>query len=80
LPRLLAFKSLAAGLIRAYHRATGQKGTGHAAREGRLLDLVEAVLPTACMIAEDLTGKQLETPSHNNLGEQLNEIANSISG
>jgi hypothetical protein len=74
-PRLRAFKALATGLIRAYHRATGQKGTGHSAREGGLLDLVEAVRPTVGRIAENLTGKSLQTPSPNNLGEQLHEIA-----
>lgn len=79
-PKLRAFKALAEGLIRAYRRATGQKGTGQAARDGRLLDLVEAVLRTACEIAQMRTGKRFETPSPNNLGEQVNEIAEGLSG
>jgi hypothetical protein len=79
-PPMRAFKVLAAGLIRAYRRATAQKGTGHGSREGRLLDLVETVLPTARAIAKRVTGKPLRTPSEKNLGEQLNEIAKRHSG
>jgi hypothetical protein len=75
-PRLRAFKVLSEGLIRAYRRATEQKGTGHSAREGRLLDLVEAVLATALKLARDETGKPFETPASTHaLGEQLHEIA-----
>jgi hypothetical protein len=77
-PRLRAFKALATELIRAYSRATGRKGTGVGAREGSLLDLVEAVLAAACKVAEDLTGQPLQTPSPNNLGEQLHEIASGL--
>ena len=77
-PRLRAFKALAAGLIRAYRRATGKRGTGHGSQEGRLRDLVEAVLPTASAIAKQVTGKPLRTPSEKNLGEQLDEIGSTL--
>jgi hypothetical protein len=77
-PRLRAFKVLAEGLVRAYRRATKQSGTGRSAREGRLLDLVEAVLPVVRKIAKDVTGKPLQLPSSNNLGEQLHEIASRL--
>jgi hypothetical protein len=78
LPKLQAFKVLAEGLIRAYGRATKQRGRGRSAREGKLLDFVEAVLPAAREIAKDVTGKPLQVPLGNNLGEQLNEIAGGL--
>jgi hypothetical protein len=59
-PRLRAFAALAEGLVHAYRNATGEAGTGRSAREGRLLDLYEAVLPTADKLAKTITGKPLE--------------------
>jgi hypothetical protein len=79
-PPMRAFKVLADGLIRAYRRATGRKGTGHGSREGSLLDLVVAVLPTVREIGEQLTRKPLRTPTANNLSEHLNEIAGQLDG
>jgi hypothetical protein len=79
-PPMLVFKVLAKGLIRAYRRATGRKGTGHGSREGRLLDLVEAVLPTVREIGKQVTRKPLRTPTAKNLSEQLNEIAGQLDG
>jgi hypothetical protein len=71
LPRLQAFQALAEGLISAYRHSTEQRGTGRSAREGRLLDLVEAVLPTASKLA----GRALKAPAKNSLGDYLHRIA-----
>jgi hypothetical protein len=79
-PPMRAFKVLAEGLIRAYRRATGRKGTGHGSRLGRLLDLVEAVLPTARKIAKQVTARPLRAPTEKNLSERLNEIAGHLDG
>jgi hypothetical protein len=79
-PPMLVFKVLAEGLIRAYRRATGRKGTGHGSREGRLFDLVEDVMPTVSEIAKQETGKPLRTPTAKNLSERLHEIAAQLDG
>jgi hypothetical protein len=79
-PPMRVFKVLAEGLIRAYRQATGERGTGHGSRAGHLLDLVEAVLPTVREIANQATGQPLRTPSEDNLGEQLHEIARQLDG
>jgi hypothetical protein len=71
--RLRAFATLAEGLVRAYRNATGEAGTGRSAREGRLLDLYEAVLPTADKLAKTITGKPLEISKEP--GEYLHRTA-----
>jgi hypothetical protein len=73
--RMRAFTVLAKGLIPAYRRATSRAGTGHSAREGELREFVEAVLPVAQAIAMTVTGKPLEVPTGDALGEHLNQIA-----
>jgi hypothetical protein len=72
---LRAFQVLAEGLISAYRHGTQQRGTGRSAREGRLLELVEAVLPTARKLAQDVTGRPLKAPAENSLGDYLHRIA-----
>jgi hypothetical protein len=74
-PRMRAFEALAEGLIRAYQRGTGRTGVGRSAREGQLLDLVEAVLPRACKLAEAVTSEALTAPTSDGLGEYLHRIA-----
>ena len=79
-PRFRAFKVLATGLMRAKSgarkRAKGGTTRKRAARDGRLLKLVDAVVPTAIEIAKETTGKPLATPSHSNVGDHLRERAN----
>jgi hypothetical protein len=79
-PSMLDFQVLAEGLIRAYRGATNQRGTGHGAREGRLLNLVKAVLPTALDLAERVTGEPLKIPSGKNLGDYVHDIARRPAG
>jgi hypothetical protein len=73
--KMEAFEALAKGLICAYRRATGKSGAGRTARQGRLLDLAEAVLPMARKIARAVTGKPIRAPADDALGEQLHRIA-----
>jgi hypothetical protein len=73
-----AFKVLAVGLIHAYRGATKKRGTGRSAREGKLLDLVEAVLPTARTIAMNVTGKPLAAPG--DVGDYLHRVASRLRG
>ncbi len=68
-----AFGELVVGLVRAYKGATGEIGTGRTAREGRLLDFLEAVLPIACNIAKSITGKPLKVSKYP--GEFLHRTA-----
>ena len=74
-----AFDVLAEGLIGAYHRATGRKGTGgnvrEAGRRSRERELVEDVLLTANELAIAVTGKPLKAPAIGFLGDRLEEIA-----
>jgi hypothetical protein len=72
-PRMRALEVFADGLVRAYRNATGRSGVGRGAREGELLDLYEAVLPTACDIAEAVTGTPLEVSD--DPGDYLHRIA-----
>jgi hypothetical protein len=72
-PPMRAFTVLAEGLIHTYRRATKLRGTGRSAREGKLLDLVEAVLPIARRIAMDVTGKPLAVPR--DVGDYLHRVA-----
>ena len=77
-PSMLAFKALAEGVIRAYKHATGETGIGRSAREGRLLDLLEAVLPTAEKLAKSTTGKPLRKPK--DPGQYLHRTAERLRG
>ena len=67
-PAMLAFTALARGLAQALQNATGQPATvgfWNAYREryqGKLLDVVEIMLPTAREIAEAVTGRPLAAP------------------
>ncbi len=74
--RKRSFEVLADGLIRAYRRATGKRGTGRNVREGRsrLCRLFEDVLLTACDLAKDVTRRTLQVPD-GYFGEHLQEIA-----
>ena len=74
-----AFTVLAVGLILAYRGATKLRGTGRGAREGKLLDLVEAVRPTARRkIAMNVTGKPLAVPRDE--GDYLHRVASRLRG
>jgi hypothetical protein len=73
-----SFEALADNLVHTYRRATGLSGAGHGARQGHLLDLVEAVLPTASEIAERVTGKPMMAPADEALGEHLHRIAQRV--
>lgn len=72
-PRMRAFEALAEGLVSAYQRGARRTGVGRSAREGKLLDLAEAVLPTACELAKAVTGKPLQVSK--DLGDYLHKIA-----
>lgn len=76
--RMRAFTVLAVGLILAYRGATKLRGTGRGAREGKLLDLVEAVRPTARRIAMNVTGKPLAVPRDE--GDYLHRVASRLRG
>jgi hypothetical protein len=78
--KMTAFEALAEGLIHAYRNATGQTGKGDAAREGKLRNLVEAVLPTARDLAKDATGEPLQAPEEEGLGEYLHRTARRLRG
>jgi hypothetical protein len=77
-PPMLAFKALAEGLVRAYKHATGETGIGRSAREGRLLDLLDAVLPTAEKLAKSITGRPLRKPK--DPGQYLHRAAERLRG
>lgn len=72
-PRMRAFEQLVAGLVIAYRHATKRRGTGRSARAGKLLDLVEAVLPAANKIAENATGNALTVSR--DTGDYVHRIA-----
>jgi hypothetical protein len=76
--RMRAFGALAERLVRAYKGATGETGIGRSAREGRLLELVEEVLPTALKLSIAVTVDPLEVPD--DLGEYLNRTAERLRG
>jgi hypothetical protein len=78
--KFVAFDELAAGLVCAYRRATGNSGAGRSARDGPLLDLVQAVLREARKIANSMTGKPLTAPADHALGEHLYSIARRLRG
>jgi hypothetical protein len=65
---LLAFTALARGLAQALQNATEQPATvafwnAYSERyQGKLLDVVEIMLPTAREIAEAVTGRPLAVP------------------
>jgi hypothetical protein len=64
---------LADGLIQAYQHATKKTGKGCGAREGPLLALIEAVLPTARRLGKLNTGKPLQVLTEDGLGEYLHQ-------
>ena len=71
--KMRAFAALADGLIQAYQHATKKTGKGRGAREGPLLDLIQAVLPTARHLGKLNTGKLLQVPTEDGLGEYLHK-------
>jgi hypothetical protein len=75
--KMAAFEVLAQALLIAYRQATGQTGVGRSARQGRLLSLVEAVLPIVSRIAREVTGRPLDAPATDSLGEALHRTARS---
>jgi hypothetical protein len=71
--RMRAFNVFAEGLVRAYRNATGRSGVGRSAREGELLDLYEAVVPTACEVAKGVT--EMPPEVSDDPGDYLHRIA-----